>query len=874
MAGNQIKKYLRKRLLLLASAGLLTVMTALPGLVRAQDPPGPTGPVGAPGITAEQCEDKYHISSWSRFPSESSLTPELRECLRLIAERDNNEQAQRDNNERFKALREGLEGVFSRNNAQRVFLGDTNEGDPGGLPKLNIDSGKDSGKFIARGNARLGSKYDGNPYFSVGSNHVLHFPDGDLPSDENRNVRFVLTEIHWMHQSNIETFAIPGQGGQEKNVYVFRNEYNPNLALYLQAKDAIGDGLINAVDAYWFTYAPSCEEHTEENWISDIDWGGSLSEGKYFNGVGLSDTDDESEIHKVADEFNNINICGKNNSIFAGAMQQALTSVKNATDGIFVWIKDALLNVIEIGTLSDNRGLTEAWKTIRDFVNLIFILLMVAIAFSNILRIDTDKYGVRALLPRLVFGVIAVNFSFILVQIMVNVAYVVGQPFAEKAFNLIASPPADSAILDPSEQIGQFIVALLLVIAVIIGFVILFFFFVVRILMIWMLTALSPFVFLFMILPLTRSLASSWWKNAMKWIFMAPVAFILLFVAAELLGTQQSGQDVQGPDYALRVAFFVGAAIAAVMIPLKLGGEVMSRAGGGAKKAGRMGFGTGKGLGGFAARKSGLAAANEQRKQRAERKQALRGAGIREGFNKRLSAATGGRLGTEAATEAQAQQRTAQEKEAELFANQFNSDEIGEMQQKFKPGSRMHETLGLAHDIRTGAFSERRKGEQLANEASNFAKKPVEAQRREIQDLGSRNVTQFSPNVLEDLATTQDPERDGILQEHLSSGALEGALDQNSPARISALRNAHENGRISQGAIDSLDNDHRQLFNERILGAQSGQGGQRSTGAGGPRVSKPGPSGPRTSGTSSGGVVLPESRGTKEPPNPDDIRRP
>lgn len=577
-------------------------------------------------ITVGECKDKYGIDGSTRIPPGTELSPEEEECVRIVAEDLNEQEENNRNQDRLQAVKQAMNAIGSRKEAQLAFFGESNESDPGGIDKLDINAGQDGepSDFKARDTAALGSKYDGNPYFYVHSKHLIHNPNGEgtaVGHDDVRFIRFVLTDIHNNSTGDVqEGTPFSGGGNQENIIYVFRNEFNPAINVSFKTNKgrlASGNDAFGA-DEMHFSFAASCAgTFSEDAWTSDIEWAGGLGDEKYFNGVALTDEADNPEaIDEVAERFNGINRCTTDNDFFAQALQKALETLKVAISEFFDFVKRALLNVTDTGTLTDNQGLVEAWKTIRDFVNLIFILIMVVIAFSNILRIDTDRYGVRALLPRLVFGVIAVNFSFILVQILTNIAFIIAQPFASKAFGLLANPPADGSIIDPQSGIGQVVIAVLMVIGVAIAMLILFIFLVVRILMIWLLTALSPFVFLFMILPLTRSLVSSWWKNAVKWIFMAPIAFMLLFVAAEIISNVGSrNQDINGPDFLLKIAFFIGAVIAAVMIPYKIGGEVMSRAAGGARAARKKGWGATKRGGGLAGKAIGATSAGQTAKQ-------------------------------------------------------------------------------------------------------------------------------------------------------------------------------------------------------------------------------------------------------------------
>lgn len=495
-----------------------------------------------------------------------------------------------------KLVKRVLDGIGSRNELQKAFFNEVKEDDPGSLD-LNVRTFKSG--FARRPNADISDKYEGNPFIWLKKEHAVHLYEGDdkvatIETGDVDHVRFVLTDVEFSHAGDADAF-ITMKTKADSNTYIFRNEYNPSIAIALRARDFNAGQ--SAQDEAHLVYNRDCKGTFDKDaWAADINGAGA----GHFDG--LTGADDKEAVEKIAKKYN-LNQCDTDKGTFAGVMAKAMKAMKDGIEAFFNWIRDALLNLINIGTLTDNKGLVKAWETLRTFVNYIFILILVVIAFSNMLRIDTERYGVRALLPRLVFAVIAVNFSFLLVQILLNVSYIISQPFISKAFSLLSNPPADGSIIDPSSGIGQFLITLVLVFAVLIGFIFLFIFFVARIIVIWMLAALSPFVFLFMVLPLTRSLASMWWKNAIKWIFMAPIAFIILYVAAELLATPTGKDtDVNGPDFLLKVAFFAGAAFAAVMIPLKLGGEVMGRALGAARG--------GAGLGGKFGGKAGLMAAD------------------------------------------------------------------------------------------------------------------------------------------------------------------------------------------------------------------------------------------------------------------------
>lgn len=58
------------------------------------------------------------------------------------------------------------------------------------------------------------------------------------------------------------------------------------------------------------------------------------------------------------------------------------------------------------------------WTACRDFANMLFILIMVIIAFGTILRIE--QYGVKKLLPKIIGIALLINFSFVFCSIIVD----------------------------------------------------------------------------------------------------------------------------------------------------------------------------------------------------------------------------------------------------------------------------------------------------------------------------------------------------------------------------------------------------------------------------------------------------------------------
>ncbi len=276
-----------------------------------------------------------------------------------------------------------------------------------------------------------------------------------------------------------------------------------------------------------------------------------------------------------------------------GKLAEAVLKINGA-------MSEVLLQTMDVGNLDDVEGLKDAWLTIRTLVNVLFLMVLVAIALMTIMRLDAKSYNIHSLLPLLVFAIIAVNFSLLFANVLTNSAYVLGQPFLESAKELIEAGANTLPDSSAGTDFGSAIVLLIAAVIMLIALAILLFFFVVRVIVIWLLAAMSPLLFLLMVLPLTRSLSKDMLKSLIRWIYLAPIAFLILYVGAQvaspILGKEQFSNE--GSNALYHALFYAGAVIAAVVIPFQLGGRIAQLASRHGKRAGGLAGKGGLGLAG------------------------------------------------------------------------------------------------------------------------------------------------------------------------------------------------------------------------------------------------------------------------------------
>ena len=278
----------------------------------------------------------------------------------------------------------------------------------------------------------------------------------------------------------------------------------------------------------------------------------------------------------------------------------ALAKMGEMVNAINSGLTGALTWAMNLGTLDKVPGLEDTWETVRNLVNLLFVITLVALAILTIMRIEPQSYSVRSILPMLIFAVIGVNFSLVFANILSNTAFVLSQPFADAAQALVEGGNGFGQEVTSSDAtgFGQAMVFLLASVILLIALFILLFFFIVRIIVVWLLAALSPVLFLFLVLPLTRGESKKLLQQWVKWVYMAPISFLVLYIASQVAfpALQQEGGPADSTALALvRALFYAGVILAAVMIPYALGGQAMrlaSKAGrSGGKLGGKAGFG-------------------------------------------------------------------------------------------------------------------------------------------------------------------------------------------------------------------------------------------------------------------------------------------
>lgn len=259
--------------------------------------------------------------------------------------------------------------------------------------------------------------------------------------------------------------------------------------------------------------------------------------------------------------------------IFAGAAGEVLEPVVKGLAHLFItilivpagllfnlvaqlamWLLGEVLTVGVIPGAADTPPFVQiGWEFARNFVNLLFLLILVFIGLATILRLQ--EYANQKTIAKLLIIALLVNFSPVLVGIIVDISNILTYYFVSQlgdldisAFEVVRNLGLDyvDELVEADASAGEvFVNAVAFGIAMLIffgmatlafGAILLIFFF--RLVLLWVLVILSPFAFAAYILPSTRIFWNRWISALIQWsIIGIPISFFL-FLASHVLGSE------------------------------------------------------------------------------------------------------------------------------------------------------------------------------------------------------------------------------------------------------------------------------------------------------------------------------------------------
>lgn len=197
------------------------------------------------------------------------------------------------------------------------------------------------------------------------------------------------------------------------------------------------------------------------------------------------------------------------------------------------------------------EGTYRAWTVFQGFANIIFIILLIVVIFSQLTGVGIDNYGVKKILPKLIIAAILINLSYIICRLAVDVSNILGFGLRQIFVGIDIGASSTGAYSVPvgANLISTLVIALTLGVgltfiianglavllplglAVLTAVIAIFFIFVLlgaRQAGIVILTVIAPLAFVCYMLPNTKKLFDRWRKMFQGLLLLFPICGLLM----------------------------------------------------------------------------------------------------------------------------------------------------------------------------------------------------------------------------------------------------------------------------------------------------------------------------------------------------------
>lgn len=132
----------------------------------------------------------------------------------------------------------------------------------------------------------------------------------------------------------------------------------------------------------------------------------------------ITNSDSENETNNCKDQAGSLSwiICPTMNT--GGSIIDSLYNAIYAISGDFLFVQPLESN--------NTSPIYAIWKYARSLTNIVFVIVLLFVIFSQITGIGISNYGIKRILPRLIVTVILVNISYVVCAVMVDVSNIIG----------------------------------------------------------------------------------------------------------------------------------------------------------------------------------------------------------------------------------------------------------------------------------------------------------------------------------------------------------------------------------------------------------------------------------------------------------------
>lgn len=226
-------------------------------------------------------------------------------------------------------------------------------------------------------------------------------------------------------------------------------------------------------------------------------------------------------------------------------------------DGAFSMISGSFLE-IKTQTFATSSDTFKTWSLMRNFANVMFVIVFLVVVFSQMTSVGISNYGVKKMLPRLIIAAILVNISYFICQLAIDISNILGysinQLLGSTIPNTINLSTEQSSVGGWSAAVGGLLVGgasvvifwgslglmIPLLIAAALALLVTLLILVARQAIVVLLVVLAPIAFVAYLLPNTSNIYKFWQKIFLSMLVLFPlVSFV--FGGSSLAASVLSG---------------------------------------------------------------------------------------------------------------------------------------------------------------------------------------------------------------------------------------------------------------------------------------------------------------------------------------------
>lgn len=222
-----------------------------------------------------------------------------------------------------------------------------------------------------------------------------------------------------------------------------------------------------------------------------------------------------------------------------------------------------LSNLLNVNPLEQNGSIYQLWGTLRSIANVLLIIAFLFIVFSQLTNAGVSNYGVKKMLPRLIIAAIAINISYFIVAVLVDVFNITGSsiydilkgiadqskdvPTWDNLIGIVVGLGAGVGIgivgVSAAGGVGAALLLLLPAAAMaVLAFIVALVVLMLRQALIPLLAVLAPIAIVMYLFPNTETWFTKWRKTLLSMLLLYPIA-AFLFGGLQVIAVTIAGDN-------------------------------------------------------------------------------------------------------------------------------------------------------------------------------------------------------------------------------------------------------------------------------------------------------------------------------------------